>query len=56
MTNLMLRDNLFSDLFDFRRDFDIFNRMLNLKPVVKEQLQFPQTPVNFVPEVEAYVD
>ena len=29
MTNIVLRDNLFQDLFDFRRDFDqIFNQMM----------------------------
>jgi HSP20 family protein len=59
MTNLMLRDNFFNDLFEFRRDFDeIFNHMLTFKPFLKEQ--FPiETPFNLVPyapPVEAYVD
>jgi HSP20 family protein len=57
MTNLMLRDNLFSDLFEFRRDFDdIFNRMLNFRPMKTEHWAFPEVPVNFVPEVESFVD
>lgn len=59
MTNLMLRDNFFNDLFEFRRDFDeIFNQMLTFKPFLKEQ--FPvETSFNFVPftpAVEAYID
>jgi hypothetical protein len=33
MTNLILRDNLFEDLFDFPRDFDqTFGRMLTAWP------------------------
>jgi len=33
MTNLVLRDPFFEDLFDFRREFEkIFNRMLTVKP------------------------
>lgn len=59
MTNLMLRDNFFNDLFEFRRDFDdIFNQMLTFKPFVKEQfpLETPFNLVPFVPAVEAYVD
>jgi HSP20 family protein len=59
MTNLMLRDNFYSDLFEFRRDFDeIFNQMLTFKPFLKEHLPL-QTRFNlvpFTPAVEAYVD
>lgn len=59
MTDLMLRDNFLSDLFEFRRDFDdIFNQMLSLKPSLREQLSVdaPYSLVPFVPAVEAYVD
>ncbi len=36
MTNLILRDSLFEDLFDVRRDFDeMFNRMLTKWPWVR---------------------
>lgn len=55
MTNLVLRDPFFEDLFDFRREFDkIFNRMLTEKPWDKEIA--PRKLFNFVPAVEAYVD
>jgi HSP20 family protein len=59
MTNLMLRDNFFNDLFEFRRDFDdIFNQMLTFKPFLREQfaLETPFNLVPFIPAVEAYVD
>ena len=59
MTKLMLRDNFYSDLFEFRRDFDeIFNQMLTFKPFVREQLPLERAfnLVPFVPAVEAYVD
>lgn len=37
MTGLTLRDPLFEDLSDFRREFEkIFNRMLTVKPWEKE--------------------
>ncbi len=56
MTNLILRDNLFEDLFDVRREFDkIFNRMLTVKPLNKEQVS-PWTGFNFVPAMECFVD
>ncbi|MGA7853293.1 MAG: Hsp20/alpha crystallin family protein [Candidatus Acidiferrales bacterium] len=59
MTNLMRNDNFYTDLFEFRRDFDeIFNQMLTFKPFVREQLPL-ETAFNlvpFVPAVEAYVD
>ncbi|HUJ30285.1 MAG TPA: Hsp20/alpha crystallin family protein [Candidatus Acidoferrum sp.] len=55
MTNLVLRDNFFQDLFDFRRDFDeIFNRILLGKPLVREQM--PGTTFGFLPPVESYVE
>jgi HSP20 family protein len=55
MTNFVLRDNVFEDLFDVRRDFDkIFNRMLTVKPWNKELA--PMAGFNFVPAVETYVD
>jgi HSP20 family protein len=56
MTNLILRDNLFEDLFDVRREFDkIFNRMLTTKPWSKEEAA-QLTGFNFVPPIESYVD
>jgi hypothetical protein len=37
MTGVSLRDPLFEDLFDFRREFDkVFTRMLAIKPWGKE--------------------
>ena len=56
MTGMTLRDPLFEDLFDFRRDFDkIFNRILTVKPWEKDELG--RWPVfNFIPPVESYVD
>jgi HSP20 family protein len=56
MTNLVLRDPLFEDLFGFRREFDrIFSRILNEKPWGKEELPL-WTLGKFAPAVEAYVD
>lgn len=56
MTNIVLRDNLFEDLFDVRREFDkIFNRMLTVKPWAKQEVA-PWTTFNFVPAIETYVD
>ena len=55
MTNLILRDNSFEDLFDFPRDFDqMLNQMLTVWP-------FGQARTNgksaaFAPAVESYVD
>jgi len=55
MTNLLLREPFFEELFDFRREFDkIFNRMLSVKPWEKEVA--PWKAFNFVPAVEAYVN
>jgi HSP20 family protein len=56
MTNLILRDNLFEDLFDARREFDkVFNRMLSVKPWGREEVG-PLTGFNFVPAVETHLD
>ncbi|SRR6266480_7060446 len=56
MTRITLRDPLFEDLFDFRREFDkIFNRILTVKTWGKEEVA-PWKMFNFVPAVEAYVD
>ena len=56
MTNLIVRDNLFEDLFDVRREFDkIFNRMLTAKPWGKEEAA-ELGEFNFAPAIESYVD
>jgi len=56
MRNLVLRDPLFEDLFDLRREFDkTFNRILRVKPWGKEEVA-PWTAFNFVPAIESYVD
>lgn len=53
MNNLVPRNNLFQDLFDFRRDFDqIFNRMVTGWPWG----QAGESEMGFVPAVEAYMD
>jgi HSP20 family protein len=55
MTNLIVRDNLFEDLFDVRREFDkIFNRMLTVKPWGQEETRLAE--FNFLPAVESYLD
>lgn len=59
MTNLMLRENFYNDLYEFRRDFDeIFNQMLTIKPLLREQVpaETPFNLVQFAPAVETYVD
>ena len=56
MTNLANRENLFRDLFDFRRDFDhIFNRFLNGWPS-QSGLRSGSSSTALVPAVNAYVD
>lgn len=56
MRELNVYDNLFQDLFDFRRDFDqIFNRMLTVKPWTREEFG-PLAATSFVPAIESYVD
>jgi len=57
MKELTVYDNLFQDLFDFRRDFDqIFNRMLTVQPWTKKEAFLPWTEGNFAPAIESYVD
>ena len=57
MSNLAHRDNLFQNLFDFRRDFDqMFNRFLVAWPGNQEvKGEFGNMAV-FVPPVDAYID
>jgi HSP20 family protein len=53
MTNLVPRDSIFQDLFDFRRDFDqIFNRFLSW-PSAHEERTFI---TGFTPAVESFID
>jgi HSP20 family protein len=55
MTNLVLRDNLFQDLFSFRPDFDqIFNRMLMGWP--SGEVRTNGTSAALAPAIESYVD
>src|SRR6266404_330886 len=55
MTSLVLRDNLFQDLFDFRRDFDqILNGMVMEWPFHEERIN--GTSAAFAPAVESYID
>lgn len=54
--DLIPRNSLFQDLFDFRRDFDqIFNRILIGKPLLQEQF-VPGTTLDLFPGVESYLD
>ena len=56
MKELTIYDNMFEDLFNFRRDFDqIFNRMLTVKPWTREEIR-PWTERGFAPAIEAFVD
>jgi HSP20 family protein len=56
MNTLAVRDSLFQDLFDFRRDFDqIFNRILIGKPWYEENPVL-ETAFNFTPAIESFVD
>lgn len=56
MKDLALRDSLFQDLFDFRRDFDqIFNRILIGKPWYEDK-NLLETSFNFTPAIESFVD
>jgi len=55
MTNPLLRENIFEDLFDFRRDFDrIFNRILLDRPFFRGEIV--PTGFNFLPAIESFVD
>jgi HSP20 family protein len=54
MTNLVLRDNLLQDLFDFRSDFDqILNQMMEW-PFRGRKTN--GTAAAFAPAIESYVD
>jgi HSP20 family protein len=56
MTNLITRDSLFQDLFDFRRDFDqIFSRMLGGGWPINESRPSASSGA-FTPAVESFVD
>jgi HSP20 family molecular chaperone IbpA len=53
MANLMPRDTVFQDLFDFRRNFDqIFNRLLH-SPSAREETTLAN---EFTPAIEAFID
>lgn len=55
MTNLVPPENLFTNLFEFRRDFDqLFNHILAGNPVAPEFI--PAKKAVFLPAVEAYID
>lgn len=57
MGNLMFRDSLFQNLFDFRRDFDqMFNRFLTAWPGNQELKHERSGLTSFVPPIDAYVD
>ena len=56
MANLANRDNLYRDLFDFRRDFDnIFSRFLGGAPN-RSGMNNEPTATSMVPAVNAYLD
>lgn len=56
MTNLANRDNLYRDMFDFRREFDhIFNRFLTAWPDRSGNGNGSSTTA-LIPAVNAYVD
>lgn len=53
MRNLLRRDDIFQDLFDFRRDMNqVFNRFLNWPSAQEEQT----LTTGFSPAVESYID
>jgi HSP20 family protein len=53
MTNLVPRDSIFQDLFDFRRDFDqIFNRFLSWPSAHGERTLI----TGFTPAIESFID
>ena len=55
MANLIHRDNVFQDLFDFRRDFDqMFNRLLTGRRGHDQSDENALT--TFSPAVDAYID
>src|ERR1700751_2177170 len=55
MTNLVPRENLFTNIFEFRRDFDqLFNHILAGNPLTAEFI--PAKKAAFLPAVESYID
>lgn len=57
MANLSRRENLFQDLFDFRRDFDqMFTRFLTGTPGQSGQGTHDTRMLSFAPAVESYID
>jgi HSP20 family protein len=55
MTNLVPRENLFQNLFEFRRDFDqLFNHILAGNPLAPEFKTAKKA--GFLPAVESYID
>lgn len=55
MINLVPRENLFQNLFEFRRDFDqLFNHILAGNPLAPEFVAGKKSV--FLPAVESYVD
>ena len=57
MANLNRRENVFQDLFDFRRDFDqMFNRFLTGSPGLSNQGKHETRMLSFAPAVESYID
>jgi HSP20 family protein len=55
MTNLVPRENLFTNIFEFRRDFDqLFNHILAGNPLAAEFN--PAKKAVFLPAVESYID
>lgn len=57
MANLNRRENLFQDLFDFRRDLDhMFNRFLTGSPNLSSQGKHETRLMSFAPAVESYLD
>lgn len=56
MKEMTIYENMFQDLFNFRRDFDqIFSRMLTVKPWTREEIH-PWTEKGFAPAIETFVD
>lgn len=57
MANLVARNRLFQDLFDFRRDFDqIFNQFLSMPGERWPDGQQQSGITNFMPSIEASLD
>ncbi len=53
MLHPLFSEDLWRDLFDFRRDFDeIFNRLMIGRPMLTE----PKMTFGFIPSVESWID